>query len=612
MLTTSKMPLLTKLDLTQTSVTAISLSPGTYYANSIGTYGTNPREAGSLFSSRLTSLQLPSTLENIGTGAFKDCSGLTSIEIPSKVREIGYSAFWGCSGLTSIHIPSTIAVIGDYAFFYCSGLKELTISSSLTAIPERAFLGCSSLTTLTIPPSVRRIDEFAFSGCTELTTVILPASFGGMNHGVFMYCPNLTSIYSFNPLPPGLNNAAFDDDKSACVVYVPLGSKELYEVAEGWKDFINIVEMPLFQLSTVKVSIAATSPIVSIVQLTTVSTWETFSDQPWLSVSNSSGSGDQTLTLIAEDNNLKSDRTALVNVSIPGGYSQTITVKQQADYSNQIPSADAGVDQTVEKGSTVTLDGSASLDADNDELSYHWTAPEGITLNSEIIAKPTFTVPEVNEKTQFVFSLVVSDQKVISSPDQVNVTSVAQMPELYLSATTDTLEANQGSTVMVELTANIEWTASSDQDWLTVSPSVGTGNQLLTFTADANSTGMVRAAIVTVWATDIDSQTIVITQQTIPVGLNEMEENMAKFNCYPNPFTEEMVIEIQNPKQVMVTVDIYTMAGQIVKNLAIGITTEHMSLKWDGTNQKGTHVTPGVYICKVNEQTLKLVYGKKQ
>jgi len=89
---------------------------------------------------------------------------------------------------------------------------------------------------------------------------------------------------------------------------------------------------------------------------------------------------------------------------------------------NQAPVAHAGTDQSPNESTLVTLDGSASTDANNDQLTYLWTAPTGITLSSNTAQKPTFTAPEVTADTPYTFSLVVNDGKVNSAADQVVVT----------------------------------------------------------------------------------------------------------------------------------------------------------------------------------------------
>ena len=88
---------------------------------------------------------------------------------------------------------------------------------------------------------------------------------------------------------------------------------------------------------------------------------------------------------------------------------------------NNPPVADAGLDQTINEGATVSLDGSGSSDFDGNTLTYKWSAPAGITLSSSSAAKPTFTAPEVSQDETFVFTLTVNDGIVDSPPSQVAV-----------------------------------------------------------------------------------------------------------------------------------------------------------------------------------------------
>lgn len=48
--------------------------------------------------------------------AFYNCSGLISVDIPSSVTNIGGYAFSSCSSLTGIDIPSSVNNTGEYVF----------------------------------------------------------------------------------------------------------------------------------------------------------------------------------------------------------------------------------------------------------------------------------------------------------------------------------------------------------------------------------------------------------------------------------------------------------------------------------------------------------------
>lgn len=94
------------------------------------------------------------------------------------------------------------------------------------------------------------------------------------------------------------------------------------------------------------------------------------------------------------------------------------------DPANTAPVADAGRNQSVLVGDTVTLDGSASADEDGSELTFLWTVsgqPEGsdVTLSDNEAVKPSFTASHVG---QYVFHLVVNDGETDSDTDSVTVT----------------------------------------------------------------------------------------------------------------------------------------------------------------------------------------------
>ena len=72
--------------------------------------------------------------------------------------------------------------------------------------------------------------------------------------------------------------------------------------------------------------------------------------------------------------------------------------------------------------------------------------------------------------------------------------------------------AADGGAVEFEVTANVDWTADADQDWVSVDPQTGNGNAKVKATVAANETADARTAKVTVKADKL-TKTLTITQE---------------------------------------------------------------------------------------------------
>lgn len=106
---------------------------------------------------------------------------------------------------------------------------------------------------------------------------------------------------------------------------------------------------------------------------------------------------------------------------------------------NSLPVADAGLDQTVDEGSLVNLDGTTSSDPDGgDTLTFDWSEP--VMLNDDTSPTPSFTAPFAGPGGRILaFDLVVTDDDPInpksSNPDQViiNVRNINDPPSCDLA-----------------------------------------------------------------------------------------------------------------------------------------------------------------------------------
>ena len=138
--------------------------------------------------------------------------------------------------------------------WYSYIIRSVVISKGVTNIGKQAFYGCDKLTSITIPNSVKSIGKEAFSHCSRLTSITIPNSVTSIGWYAFRDCIELEHVYVQRALPPAADYSFEGVRFSSCTLHVPVGSKQYYEAAEYWKEFINIVEDASMSVVTVAAS----------------------------------------------------------------------------------------------------------------------------------------------------------------------------------------------------------------------------------------------------------------------------------------------------------------------------------------------------------------------
>jgi hypothetical protein len=245
--------------------------------------------------------------DSIGQRAFRGCSGLSdTLDIPSSITDIGHYAFDDCSGLTALTLNNS-GRIGNYAFENCISLGDtLVIPSSITDVGLYAFFACRLLTSLTLDNN-GIIGYYAFENCTGLSgELVIPANVtdvgnyafhntgltglavsnsGAIGHYAFSECKFLASVdfseyaetgsigdYAFNDCSvldslvfgsataPTASPNAFTGVAEVGTLYYPTGATGyntlLTYLPAGWSA-ITIVGTPTVGVSTLSVRAAA-------------------------------------------------------------------------------------------------------------------------------------------------------------------------------------------------------------------------------------------------------------------------------------------------------------------------------------------------------------------
>lgn len=175
----------------------------------------------------------------IDTWAFA-LSSITSVTIPDNITYISEESFARCTSLKAVTLPTNITAIPN-GTFAGSKLTAFTVNNGVTSIGRKAFLKCTSLKTLTISnnSSLERLDEYAFYGCSSLQQVTLPASIKEIGAYAFSQCSKLKELHLKSVTPPTLTDSIIT---SSVKLYVPSGSKAVYQVDALWSKFSSINE----------------------------------------------------------------------------------------------------------------------------------------------------------------------------------------------------------------------------------------------------------------------------------------------------------------------------------------------------------------------------------
>ena len=143
--------------------------------------------------------------------AFKDKKSLYYFAFPEKVTEIGTSAFSGSSISGALVIPDDVKYIWSDAFF-STNISSLVLAPGVEIIGNSVFYNCSSLSgTLSLPEVLRYIGGSAFSYCGFSGNLVLPNSLEYIGDGGFYSAGNFVGSLTIPEKVPCIYNSTFEN-----------------------------------------------------------------------------------------------------------------------------------------------------------------------------------------------------------------------------------------------------------------------------------------------------------------------------------------------------------------------------------------------------------------
>lgn len=145
----------------------------------------------------VTSVEFPASLRRIGKESFSN-TAIRELEIPETVDSIGSGAFSFCPELKRVTLNGGKGYMEGFEFTYCNSLESVDISEGHTVVTTGMFCGCSLLSAVSLPSSLKEISgelytQGAFQYCEALKSIALPEGLISIGYSAF-FCSGLESI----------------------------------------------------------------------------------------------------------------------------------------------------------------------------------------------------------------------------------------------------------------------------------------------------------------------------------------------------------------------------------------------------------------------------------
>ena len=237
--------------------------------------------------------------------------------------------------------------------------------------------------------------------------------------------------------------------------------------------------VPELKLSDKVANFDASGDLTRTIGITANYTWSAVNTADWLSLDKSSGDGNGTLTITAQENKSFEVRTAAITV-MSEGLTEEIAVTQISSTPSLLISPESA--EVPCAGGTVTVQVTANVKWTVDNPS-EWMEID--KLEGENSGSFTITLPE-NNTIETRGAVIVVENEAYGLVQMIEVLQLAAEPVLKITPETVSQVSNDGGEVTLEVECNFQWGAVASEEWISLSKTGGEGTGTVVVTVEPN------------------------------------------------------------------------------------------------------------------------------
>ena len=153
-----------------------------------------------------TEYAVPNSVTTLVGSSFRGCKKQSRVSIPDSVKVLGSFTFKD-TGLTTVTVPSSVENIGNGTFAYCPNLLSIEVEANNTnftsvngVLYDKSvnklfqFPAGMSVNNFTFPVSVNELGYCSFAGSNLITNITIPSRITTIGREAFKDCKNLAYL----------------------------------------------------------------------------------------------------------------------------------------------------------------------------------------------------------------------------------------------------------------------------------------------------------------------------------------------------------------------------------------------------------------------------------